>query len=72
MTEKIKTVIGCHFLLPDFKSRGQPMSMVSLVRVQIGLGWTHVMSIHRKYRSYRTFENELFSTMGMYQSIFGP
>ena len=24
MTPKIKTVIGCYFLLPDFKSRGHP------------------------------------------------
>ena len=24
MTEKVKTVIGCYFLLPDFQSRGHP------------------------------------------------
>ena len=24
MTEKVKTVIECYFLLPDFKSRGHP------------------------------------------------
>ena len=24
MTEKVNTVIECHFLLPDFKSRGHP------------------------------------------------
>ena len=24
MTEKVKTAIGCYFLLPDFKSRGHP------------------------------------------------
>ena len=25
MTEKVKTVIGCFFLLPDFQSRGHPV-----------------------------------------------
>ena len=24
MTEKVKTVMGCYFLLPDFSSRGHP------------------------------------------------
>ena len=24
MTEKVKTVVGCYFMLPYFKSRGQP------------------------------------------------
>ena len=24
MTEKVRTVIGCYFLLPDFKSHGHP------------------------------------------------
>ena len=24
MTDKVKTVIECYFLLPDFKSRGHP------------------------------------------------
>ena len=24
MTEKVKTMIECYFLLPDFKSRGHP------------------------------------------------
>ena len=28
LTEKVKTVIGCNFLLPDFKSRGQPTRTV--------------------------------------------
>ena len=24
MTEKVKTVVECYFLVPDFKSRGHP------------------------------------------------
>ena len=24
MTETVKTMIGCYFLLPDFETRGQP------------------------------------------------
>ena len=32
MTEKVKTVIGAFFLLPDFKSRGHPMRAYTVLQ----------------------------------------
>ena len=34
MTEKVKTVIECYFLLPDFKSRGHPTGGATMSRAQ--------------------------------------
>ena len=57
MTEKVKSIIGCYFLFPDFSSRGHPedrtwttLVIITLIAVwacisRIGdhlLGWNHI------------------------------
>ena len=38
MAEKVKTVIECYFLLPDFKSRGHPSLASNWARIGLRLG----------------------------------